>query len=99
MKKRCRSKAPRGASTRTGVCLLYNAGMFGMRVLIFLLGIALVVWILIRLAKGPTLPKKADKQVDSMVRCARCGVFTPRNEAIREGDRYYCSTAHRDEDS
>ena len=72
--------------------------MFGMRVLIFLLGIALVVWILIRLAKGPSLTKKPDKRIGEMVRCARCGVFTPREEAIRKGDRYYCSAAHRDED-
>ena len=72
--------------------------MFGMRVLIFLIGIALVIWILTRLAKGPGLPKRPAKKVDDMVRCARCGVFSPRHEALKDGDRYYCSTRHRDED-
>lgn len=72
--------------------------MFGIRVLIFLLGIALVVWILFRLARSPSNSKPRKKQVDDMVRCARCGTFVPRNEAIHEGDRDYCSTQHRDED-
>ncbi|MFQ5643883.1 MAG: PP0621 family protein [Thiogranum sp.] len=72
--------------------------MFGIRVLIYLLGIGLVIWILMRLAKGPRIEKKTARQVDDMVRCARCGTFTPRNEAVREGDRYYCCSQHRDED-
>ena len=72
--------------------------MFGIRVLIFLLGIALVVWILFRLARSPSNSKPGKKQVNDMVRCARCGTFVPRNEAIHEGDRDYCSTQHRDED-
>ncbi len=72
--------------------------MFGIRVLIFLLGIALVVWILFRLARSPSIEKPGKKQVDDMVRCARCGTFVPRSEAIHEGDRDYCSAQHRDED-
>ncbi len=72
--------------------------MFGIRVLIFLLGIALVVWILFRLARSPSVGKSTKKPVDDMVCCARCGTFVPRSEAIREGDRNYCSTKHRDED-
>jgi len=72
--------------------------MFGIRALIFLLGIALVVWILFRLGRGPTVRESARKHVDDMVRCARCGVFVPKHEAIREGDRNYCCSQHRDED-
>jgi len=72
--------------------------MFGIRVLIYLLGIGLLVWILIRLAKTPRVEKKPSKQVDDMVRCARCGTFVPRHEAINEEDRYYCCSQHRDED-
>jgi len=66
--------------------------MFGIRVLIYLLGIGLIVWILMR------LEKKQAKQVDDMVRCTRCGMFVPRHEAIRDEDRYYCCSQHRDED-
>ncbi|MDT8387674.1 MAG: PP0621 family protein [Thiogranum sp.] len=69
-----------------------------MRVLVFILGIALVVWILIRLAKGSSIAKKPDKQVDDMVRCEHCGVYTPRQQALQKGERYYCSDKHRDQD-
>ena len=72
--------------------------MFGIRVLIYLLGIALVIWILFRLAKKPGIGKRPDKQVDDMVQCAYCGTYTPRQNAVREGERYYCCTRHRDED-
>ena len=72
--------------------------MFGIRVLIYLLGIALVVWILLRLAKGPRIENKPGKKVDDMVRCARCSTYVPRNEALQEGDKYYCCSQHRDED-
>lgn len=78
--------------------MLYTTGMFGMRVLVFLLGIALVVWILMRLAKAPRLTKKTEQKIDDMVRCARCGVFTPRQDAIQDEDRYFCGTCHRDQD-
>ncbi len=72
--------------------------MFGIRALIFLLGIAFVVWMLFRLGRAPSARKPASKPVDDMVRCARCGVFVPKHEAIREGDRHYCCSRHRDED-
>lgn len=73
--------------------------MFGIRVLLYLLGIALVVWILLRLAKGPRIESKPGKKVGDMVRCAHCGTYVPRNDALREGDKYYCSSNHRDEDA
>ena len=72
--------------------------MFGIRVLIYLLGIALVIWILFRLAKGPKVEKKPTKRVGDMVACARCGTFVPRGEALKKGEKYYCSLTHRDED-
>ena len=72
--------------------------MFGIRVLIYLLGIALVIWILFRLAKKPRIGKQPDKQVDDMVQCARCGTYTPRRDAVSDGERWYCCTQHRDED-
>ena len=70
--------------------------MFGMRVLIFLLGIGLVVWILVRLAKGSKKRDQTVKKVDDMVRCAVCGVFVPRHEALEKDGRHYCSDEHRD---
>jgi uncharacterized protein len=71
--------------------------MFGIRVLIYLLGIALVIWILIRLAKTPRMDKKSAKKAGDMVRCRHCGVYIPRHEAIPDSDQYYCCKQHRDE--
>ena len=76
----------------------YTRLMFGIRVLIFLLGIGLVVWILIQLAKGPALAKKPHKTVGDMVPCSHCGVYVPRGEALQDGDRYFCCREHRDTD-
>lgn len=72
--------------------------MFGIRVLIYLLGIALVIWILMRLAKTPRVEKKSAKKVGDMVRCGHCGMYIPRHESVQDGDHYYCCTGHRDED-
>jgi uncharacterized protein len=72
--------------------------MFGIRILIYLLGIALVIWILIRLAKNSSLEKKSTKRVGDMVRCTHCGIYVPRHDAIAYKERYYCCTQHRDED-
>lgn len=32
---------------------------------------------------------------EQMVNCSHCGVYLPQSDAIREGDRYYCSSEHR----
>lgn len=33
-----------------------------------------------------------------MVRCTRCGVHLPEQQALREADRWYCSTDHLEAD-
>jgi uncharacterized protein len=33
--------------------------------------------------------------VAKMVACAHCGVHLPESEAIRDGDKYFCSEEHR----
>ncbi len=33
------------------------------------------------------------RSVDS-VSCAHCGLHLPREEALRDGDRYFCNEAH-----
>jgi uncharacterized protein len=68
--------------------------MLGIRVLLFLLGIALVVWILLRLAKRTAIAQRPHKQVGDMVRCSNCGMYVPRNDAVRDGEHFYCSREH-----
>ena len=72
--------------------------MFGIRTLIFLLGIVLVVMIVRRLGKTPSVERKPTKQVGDMVQCASCGTYVPQTEAVKDGDRYYCCEAHRSRD-
>ncbi len=72
--------------------------MFGMRVLIFLLGIGLVVWILMRLYKSPVSRTKPKEKVGDMVKCEHCGVFIPRTNAIGQGNQFYCSKEHQEKD-
>jgi uncharacterized protein len=31
---------------------------------------------------------------EEMVRCAKCGVYMPRSEAIRQSEQFWCSTEH-----
>jgi len=72
--------------------------MLGIRTLLYILGIALIVWILLRRSKERTVAKKPGTKVSDMVRCAGCGTYVPRGEAIRDGDTYYCCNAHRNQD-
>jgi len=69
--------------------------MFGLRVLVFLVGIALVVVILKRLAlgSGPRVARRRE-QVGRMVQCHHCGLYLPEQEAFQESGRYYCSREH-----
>jgi uncharacterized protein len=38
------------------------------------------------------VPEPAPEQ---MVTCSHCGLYFPQNEAIAEGDKFYCCAEHR----
>jgi len=67
--------------------------------------VALAVWIIIRIwqnhrAKSRSLDRKpTNKAISTMVPCAVCAMHIPDTEAIKRGDKYYCSQQHLDEDS
>jgi uncharacterized protein len=66
--------------------------------LLLLAFLAWLIWWLLRpLLRGESKPMKQNKSqsVENMVRCAHCGLNLPVQEAIREGERYYCSEEHR----
>jgi len=73
--------------------------MFGLRVLLYLIGIGLVVWILLRMARPARIESKPGRKAGDMVSCKTCGTYVPREEALRKGGHYYCSARHRDEDN
>lgn len=33
-------------------------------------------------------------KAEEMVRCANCGVYMPRSDAIKQNDNFWCSTDH-----
>lgn len=33
-------------------------------------------------------------KAEEMVRCANCGVYMPRSEAVQQNDNFWCSTEH-----
>jgi uncharacterized protein len=65
-----------------------------------------VAWMLLRpkrraaprpdAARGPAAPDASAIKAEAMVDCAACGLHFPASEAIRDGARLYCCTAHRD---
>lgn len=65
--------------------------------ILFLLVIALLVWMLFRgffksqVRKGERHPAQSVRGED-MVACARCGVNLPRSEAREEGGRLVCAS-------
>ncbi len=65
--------------------------------------IAIVIWLLIRMVRGyrnriRNSPSRKGDSIDTMVRCARCGLHVPKREAFRRGDRFYCCRRHADTD-
>ena len=65
--------------------------------LIILLLLVYLIWRLInstRRALQPRPPAPTDG-APKMLKCRQCGTHVPENEAIRDGDRSFCSDAHR----
>jgi uncharacterized protein len=63
--------------------------------LLFLLGVAaLVYWLLKRYRNQPP---KVDTPVSSedMVSCAQCGVHQPKSESVASGNQHFCCDEHR----
>jgi len=68
--------------------------------------IVLAVWIAYRIwqnfrAKAKTIaPKpKSPQAIADMVECAVCQMHIPENEALRNGNKIYCSRQHLESDS
>ena len=67
--------------------------------------LGLVAWWLLRPRRKVTPPTTqagapgraaAGAAPEAMVDCASCGLHFPASEAVRDGARLYCCTAHRD---
>ena len=70
--------------------------------LLRLIFVFVVIWLLLRLLTRPASTNRTPHQSPSnrpsggvtMLPCARCGVYIPKNEAIESEGRVYCSREH-----
>lgn len=72
-----------------------------MNLLRFIL-LVLAIWLIFRWVKRyVNRPSKTSSRIppepSDMVRCEQCGLHIPKIEAVRDGDRYYCSRQHLEE--
>ena len=62
--------------------------------------IGLAVWLawhfLRRLLQRPDAKSPKPQPAQRMVRCARCGMHVPEDQALTGPDGQYCSAEHRD---
>ena len=68
--------------------------------LLFLLLIVGVVWFLVKnfLRKQQLRERReapAQPRVNRIVRCAQCEVHLPEEDAVRDGDTWFCTMAHK----
>ena len=67
-----------------------------------LLLLSLLVWAIFQVIRIMGKSKEGSTgykgQAEQMLQCDFCGTHIPAHEAIRVGDKTYCSTRHRDLD-
>lgn len=71
------------------------------RLLFWIVVIFAAVWVWRRM-KAPPAPrpqKPADEAASPMVRCSQCGVHVPQAHALANGEHWYCSRAHLEQDT
>ncbi|BAV33229.1 hypothetical protein SCL_0911 [Sulfuricaulis limicola] len=66
-----------------------------LRLIIILIGLWLVLTIIKRALASLQKPAPDKPAVTKMVACAHCGMHIPESEAVRDGNRHYCSEEHR----
>jgi uncharacterized protein len=66
-----------------------------MKFLIVVVVVGLLWWLLARPRKASHRPGKPAAPAATFVPCAHCGVHLPSSDALMDGERAYCSEAHR----
>ena len=64
------------------------------RLIVLILLVVLAVWAIRRAIRATRVDEKKASLQQDLVRCARCGVHLPRNEAREAGGRLYCGDEH-----
>ena len=64
--------------------------------LLTLILVIVAVWSLAKgLRRKDTARHAPEAAPEQMVNCGHCGLYLPRGEAIRDGNRFYCCDEHR----
>ena len=66
-----------------------------LRILVILIGVWLVLSIIKRALAARRKPRASHASIAKMVACDHCGTHVPESDAIRVGDRHYCSEEHQ----
>lgn len=69
-----------------------------MRILV-LIAIGLLLYIIIGRLLRSSRPSSPNAITEKMVKCKHCGLHILEQEAMRNGDNYYCSHEHLEADS
>jgi len=72
-------------------------GLF--RLLFWIALIAAAVWLWRRLSRPTRAAPQQENPAHPMVRCAHCGIHVPREDALTQDNRWYCSRAHLEQGS
>lgn len=72
-------------------------GLF--RLLFWIILIFAALWLWRRLTSKPAPTSKPQQTTVTTVRCVQCGVHLPREHALQNQDRWYCSQAHLEQDN
>jgi uncharacterized protein len=71
-----------------------------MGTLLRLVIVLIAIWLVLRIVRryladrGTPPPASGPRSPADMLRCDYCGMFVPRAEAVRAGDKHYCSRQH-----
>lgn len=64
--------------------------------LLLLIFAVVAVWWLVKGFRRKEAAKDAPEAApEQMVTCSHCGLYLPQNEAIAEGDKFFCCAEHR----
>jgi uncharacterized protein len=70
-----------------------------MRFLAIFIALAIIVVLVKRLWPSSRPPATRMREPGQMVQCAHCGIYIPEQEALHQGDQFYCSRSHLDANS
>lgn len=63
--------------------------------LLLILAVVAVWWLAKRLRRGDAAKDAPEAAPEQMVNCSHCGLYLPQQEAIAEGEKFFCCAEHR----